>query len=323
MDKNRHASIETIRALFDVSAGTVHTIIREELKRRKICAKLVPRVLREDQKERHCYDSSEMVELINSDLAVLDALVTCDECWIYCYDPEIKSQGSQWKHAGSPRPKKPRQSKSTHKLLMIPFFDITGMIYLHWVPTGQTVNKEYYVEVLREFRKRFPGKRPALFKSGQWHFHQDNAPVHNSILVTDYLTKTGIKIVPQPPYSTDLGPCDFWLFPKLKEKLRGCRYETIEEMKEAVTKVIDMLTQEDFHGAFQKLLERYDKCIAAGGDYFEGEEFHVCTINKTAHTEKIWKLIEGSSYVLRKTDIKKTNYRNRHYIFFHCKYHHD
>ena len=75
----------------------------------------------------------------------------------------------------------------------------------------------------------------------------------------------GIKTVPQPPYSPDLGLCDFWLFPKL----RGC-YETIEEMKEAMMKVIDTLTQEDFHGAFQKLLERY-KCILAGGDYFEGD----------------------------------------------------
>ena len=62
----------------------------------------------------------------------------------------------------------------------------------------------------------------------------------------------GIKTVSQPPYRPDLVPCDFWLFPKL----RGCRYETIEEGKEAVTKVIDTLTQEDFHGAFQKVLER-------------------------------------------------------------------
>ena len=106
-------------------------------------------------------------------------------------------------------------------------------------------------------------KRPGLFKSGQWHFHLDNAPVHNSILVTNNLTKMGIKTVPQPPYSPDLALCDFCLFPKL----RGCRYETIEEMKEAVTKVIDMLTEEDFHGALQK----YNKCIAAGGDYFEGD----------------------------------------------------
>ena len=135
------------------------------------------------------------------------------------------------------------------------------MIYMHWVPTGLTVNKEYYVEVLREFRERFRRKRLALFKSGQWHFHQDNAPVHNSILVTDYLTKMGIKTVPQPLYSPDFAPCDFCLFPKLK----GYRYETIEEIKDAVTKVIDTLTQEDFYGAFEKLLERY-KCIATGGD---------------------------------------------------------
>ena len=121
--------------------------------------------------------------------------------------------------------------------------------------------------VLRESMKRIRRKRPALFKSGQWHFHQDNALIHNSILVTDYLTTMGIKTVPQPPYSPDLTPRDFFLFPKL----RGCRYETTEEMKEAVTKVIGTFTQEDFYGAFQKLSERYNKCIAAGGDYFEGD----------------------------------------------------
>ena len=84
-----------------------------------------------------------------------------------------------------------------------------------------------------------------------------------------------IKTVPQPPYSPDLAPCDFWLFPKL----RGCRYETIEEMKEAVSKVIDTLTQEDFDGAFQKLLERYNKGIVAGGDYFEGDKSFMCVLS--------------------------------------------
>ena len=122
LDKDRRVSLETISAQFDVSVGYVHTIIREELKIRKICVKFVPRVLREDQKERRCHDSGEMVELINSDPAFLDALVTCDKSWIYCYDPETKRQSSQRKHAGSPRLKKARQSKSTHKLLMIPFF---------------------------------------------------------------------------------------------------------------------------------------------------------------------------------------------------------
>ena len=121
-DKDRRVSIETISALFDVSVRTVHTIIHEELKMRKICAKFVQRVLREDQKERHCHDSKKRVELINSDPTVLDALVTCDESLIFYYDPETTRQSSQWKHAGSPRPKEARQSKSPHKLLIIPFF---------------------------------------------------------------------------------------------------------------------------------------------------------------------------------------------------------
>ena len=76
----------------------------------------------------------------------------------------------------------------------------------------------------------------------------------------------GIKTVPHIPYSPDLSPCDFWLFPKLI----SCLYETKEEMKVAVMKVIDTLKQEDFHGIFKKLMEQYNKCIATGGYYFQG-----------------------------------------------------
>ena len=103
-----------------------------------------------------------------------------------------------------------------------------------------------------------------ILKSGQWHFHQDNTLVHYSILVTDFLTKiaSSSASLSSRPFSLW-----FWLFPRL----RDCRYERIEEMKEPVTKVIETLTKEDFHGAYQKLFERYNKCIAAGEDYFEGD----------------------------------------------------
>ena len=160
---------------------------------------------------------------------------------------------------------------------------------MHCVATGQTVNKEYYVEVLREFRKRFLGKRPALFKSGQYHFHRDNRPVHNSILVTDYLTKMSIKTVPHRPYSPDLASCDFWLFPKL----RGCRRYWGDEkscdegnwhahtrgLPWGLAEVVGTVQQ--VHCSWRRLLRR-------------GLQFHVCTINKSAHTKKVWKLIEGT-----------------------------
>ena len=85
----------------------------------------------------------------------------------------------------------------------------------------------------------------------------------------------GIKAVPYPLFSLALAPCDFWLIPKL----RGCRYETIEKMKEAGTKVIHTLTQEDFLGAFQKLLERYTKCIATERDFLEGDYTLMCVLS--------------------------------------------
>ena len=167
-------------------------------------------------------------------------------------------------------------------------------IHQSWLAKG------YYVEVLREFSKRFCRKRPVLFKSGPWHFHQDNTPV----LVTDYLTKMGIKTVPHRPYSPDPAPCDFWLFPKL----RGCRYETIEAMKEAVTKVIDTLTQEYFHEPFlgtvpqvhcgqRRLLRR-------------GLDFHVCTINKRVHTKKVLKLIVCPSDLIHRYDPNSNVFTN-------------
>ena len=156
--KDCYVSIQTISAQFDVSVETVHTIIREELKMQKICVKFVPRVLREDQKERRCHDSR--VELINSDLAVLDDLVTGNESWIYCCDQETEFPVETcWLFQTQEG-----QTEQIHpQTFDDPFFDSIGMTYMHWVPTGQTVNKEYYVEFLREFRKRFLRKKPALF----------------------------------------------------------------------------------------------------------------------------------------------------------------
>ena len=163
------------------------------------------------------------------------------------------------------------------------------MIYLHWVPS---------LALAREFRKRFRQKRPVLFTSGRWHFHQENAPVHNFIRVSNYLTEMGIKTVPHLPFSPDLAPCDFWLFSKFKENLRGSHFETIEEMKESATRVVNTFKLEDFQGTFQKLGEWYNKCIAARGEYFEVElEFNACLMKKYGHTKKVWKLTEGTSYI--------------------------
>ena len=294
IDKERRVSIETISAQFDVSVGTVHTIIREELKMRKVCPKGAHR--RSERKTLSWQQGDGRADQFRSrsswcsgDLRwKLDLLL-----WLRNQETEFPVEAC-WlsqTHEG--------QTEQIHpQTFDDPFFDSTCMIYMHWVPTGQTVNKEYFVKVLREFSKIFRRKSQALFKLGQWHFHSDNAPVHNSILITDYLTKMGIRTVPQPPYSSDLARWDFWLFPKLKEKLRGCRYETIELMKEAVTKVIDMFTQENFHWGLPKVVRTVQQVHCSRRWLLRrGLEFHVCTIDRSANTKKVGKPIVGTSYI--------------------------
>ena len=133
---------------------------------------------------------------------------------------------------------------------------------------GQTVRVRVTMLRLKGSSGEIPSEEACTLQIGSVAFPpgQCTSPqLHTCHRLFDYLM--GIKTVAQPPDSTDFAPCDFWLFPKL----RSCCYETIEEMKEAVTKVIDTLTQEDIHGAFKKLLEPYNMCIAAKGDYFEGD----------------------------------------------------
>ena len=138
-------------------------------------------------------------------------------------------------------------------------------IHQSWLPKGSGLLCWGFKGVQEEI----PSEEASTLQIGSVAFPagQCTSPQFHPCHRLFYLTKMGLNTVRHPPYSPDLAPCDFWLFPKL----RGCRYESIEDMEEAATKVIDTLTQEDFHGAFQKLLERYNKCIAAGGDYFEGD----------------------------------------------------
>ena len=142
MDKDRRVSIETISAQFDVNVRIVHTIIHKEMKMQKICMKFIPKVLREDQKERRCHNSREMVELINSYPAVLDALVTCNESWIYCYDQETVHSGSM---LALPDPRRPDRANPP-----------TNFWYSLFLPAlARSICTEFPLESIRNTMLRF------------------------------------------------------------------------------------------------------------------------------------------------------------------------
>ena len=148
-----------------------------------------------------------LLERIQSDRNFLTNVITGDESWIFEYDPETKRQSKEWHTSTSQRPKKVRRSKSKIKSTLICFFDSQETVHTEFVPHGQTVNQFYYREILERLRKLVVRVRPSI--KNNWMLHHDNAPCHMAISVIEFLAKKGIPVVPQPPYSPDLSPCDF------------------------------------------------------------------------------------------------------------------
>jgi transposase len=152
----------------------------------------------------------------------------------------------------------------------------TSMQFVIWftkiIPHGQTVNKEFYVAVLKRLREAVRWKRPQLWMNQSWVLHHDNAPAHSLFLVTNFLAKNKTTVVPQPPYSPDLAPVDFFLFPKLKSTLKGRRFDTFDEIQKNLTKDLFAIPKEAYQKAFQNWQKRWEQCVASEGNYFEGDK---------------------------------------------------
>ena len=198
---------------------------------RRVASKFVPRLLSVDQKQQRLDVSLDLKENAGKDPSFLSNVITGYATWVYAYDSETKTQSSQWKSLGSPRPKKARQVISNIKSMLICFFDQKGIVHKEFVPPGQTVNYAFYVEVLRRLPENVRRKRPDQLQNDTWLFHQDNAPAHAAVVTRRFLTDNNISVVPHPPYSPDLAPRNIFLFPKLKMKLKGRRFQTVEEIQ--------------------------------------------------------------------------------------------
>ena len=131
-------------------------------------------------------------------------------------------------------------------------------------------NKQFYQEVLVHLRDAVRKKRPELWAKQTWILHHDNALAHASLLIRSYLAKHQTSVVLHPPYSPDLAPADFFLFPKLKTALKGHHFQTIEEIQENAIRKLHSFTQSVFQEVFQQWKKCWEQCIASRGDYFEG-----------------------------------------------------
>ncbi len=246
--------------------GTVQAILTDNLGLVKKSARWVPKLLSSEQKTERVDCSNAFLDLIRrQSLAVLNNIVTMDESAVSFHTPETKKQSMQWVKKGQPGPIKARVHTTRSKQMVLVFFDAKGVIYTNYVPKGETVNAEYIKKSMARFLKVFRKKRP-IMSSQEWFLHRDNAPVHTAATVKDYLTAKGIKTIRHPPYSPDLAPADFFLFPKVKSELAGLSL-TQGTFQKTWDGVVCKIAKNVFAAAFRRWMEQCEKSVRVGGNY--------------------------------------------------------
>ena len=253
----------------EVSEKSIDTILTERLGYHKVCARWVPNMLSENHKiERVNCAQGFLRECAENTEEFLDSIVMGDETWCHYVTPETKQQSRQWRHNRSPKPKKFMQKLSAGKVMATVFWDRKGVLLTEFMPRGTTINSERYCRTLQKLRRAIQNRRRGRLTKGV-RLHHDNARPHVSQQTKDLIAKFGWYILQHAPYSPDLAPSDFHLFPKLKQHLSGQRFETDEELQEAVTTFLNGLAADFFAAGFQNWITRQQKCVQKSGDYVE------------------------------------------------------
>ena len=250
-----------------ISMTTIHKILHEHLGVRKICSRWIPHNLTIAQKQSRVNWCKEMLQKYNrgASKAVYN-IYTGDESWIYAYEPENKQQSTVWVFQGERNPTKVVRARSTSKQMVDCFFGINGHVAIVPLQNRRTVNSEWYTticlpQVFGEIRKDNRRRRIIL--------HHDNASSHSSAQTTQFLTGEHIELTGHPPYSPDLAPNDFILFPYVKNKLRGQRFSTPEEAVDTFTMHVLEIPQLEWKTCYDNWFKRMQKCISHRGEYFE------------------------------------------------------
>jgi len=224
--EDHRISAKSVAAQLGISRERVGSIIHEDLDMRKLSAKWVPKCLNADQKRQRCQSSEQRLEFFRRDPNdFLSRLVTMDETWLYHYDPETEQQSMELRHSGSPRPKKFRMQRSAGKVLASIFWDQDDILLIGYLPKGQTINAEYYSSLLVQMKGILREKRRGKVTKGVLFLH-DNAPAHRALATQKKLAYLGFQCLYHPPYSPNLAPSDYHLFPGLKKQLQGRHFSS-------------------------------------------------------------------------------------------------
>ena len=254
-------TVRDIARKVGISLSTVHLILKKHLKVRKISARWVQHLLTDEQKRQWVKGAKKLLQMFPKyDKKQFVNVVTGDETCINYFEPVRKVSNKIWATKHSKRPIIAKRSLSTKKVLYAIFFSGEGVAIKVPVKKGKSITGKYYKDVVLKKVKKYYQKR----------LLHDNAPAHTSAIVTAFLKKEKVTVLPHPPYSPDLAPCDFFLFPKLKTFLAGWKYQSRQALGSAIHQYLITVPKSAYRDAFKKWIHRLKLCISSHGEYFEG-----------------------------------------------------
>ncbi|UYV70650.1 hypothetical protein LAZ67_8000166 [Cordylochernes scorpioides] len=223
---DRRMTVRRIEETLGILKTTVDRIMREHFGLRKLSARWVPKLLTPDQKAVKRKLSLDNLALFEANPEeFVNRFVTMDETWAHHFTPESKQQSMQRRHSGSPPPKKAKTVPSAGKVKVSVFWDSEGVLLLDFLNKGQTITDNYYANLVKQLREAIKEKRRGKL-SRKIVYHQDNAPSHRSLQAMAAIYDSGFELLPHAPYSPDLSPSDFHLFPHLKNSLSGIHFRS-------------------------------------------------------------------------------------------------
>jgi histone-lysine N-methyltransferase SETMAR len=201
----------------------------------------------------------------------LEEIATGDEIWINYFQPDSKAKNKVWDSYEDDRPIIAHRFKTSNCMLYAIFFDWKDPVLQIPVLKGSSVTGKFYREsVLTQLVDFYQKRRPRTGVSGIKLLH-DNTPAHKSATVQEYLKESGLDVLDHLPYSRDLAaPCDFWLFPRVKEMLARHCFESRCGIGSAIYQCLQHIPKEEYRAAFWKWVDRCKICVEVDGAYFEG-----------------------------------------------------
>lgn len=273
MEADQRITIDRLARQHSISTGSVHSILHKDLQKTKKTAKFVPRLLTDEQRATRVRVCKSNLQEFERNPAMIRHIITGDESSFSTYQPESKESSRQWMTKGKAagRPKKALRCTTKKSTMLICFFDIDGLVHHEFVPPKTKVTSDFYCQVLACLRERIRKARPHFWPNSSFKILHDNASVHTAHHTVTRMMETDMTEIEHPPYSPDLAPCNFWMFPAIKKQLKGQQFRTIPQLQAAVVAALQGFDKEDYIVAFDRLLTRWRKCIAADGHYFEGD----------------------------------------------------